>query len=118
MSDIFSDLRICRKIPEVFEKSIKLFHVFHDINKYENILFVTHEDRVFSMGPNFLGICGVGGTRYLDRSIHRYIDTSSYIADNSPQELIELKDKNIQEFIVGGNLALALSERKVVYGFG
>ena len=75
-------------IPENIKQIVKYFHVFNDYTgllNYNNILFVTIDDKVFGMGNNYQGVCGLG-----------------HESEVKEIELIpELCDKGVKQFFIG-----------------
>ena len=59
MSDRLESFEICKKIPEIIAKQIKLFYIF-DNNNNQNVLFVTNDDNVYGFGENKYGMIGLG----------------------------------------------------------
>ncbi|CAG2115699.1 unnamed protein product [Medioppia subpectinata] len=82
-------------------KEVKLFHVFDDILGY-NVLFATNYDFVYGLGANHWGCLGLGHNQPFD----------------TPVIIPELCHKNIQQFFIGGDFALAITEHQGVYGWG
>ena len=87
-------------ISEDVRNIIKYFHVF----KYfaQNILFVTIDDKVFGLGDNYCGVCGLGHQNKI-RTL----------------ELIpELCDKGVIKFFNGRNFVLCLTSDNKLYSWG
>ena len=101
MSELLNNFSIFEKISEEIKNEIKLFHVFDDIDG-QNVLFITSDDKVFGFGSNRFGCCGLGHNRVV----------------NKPQGILELCQKNIQEFFIGGTFILGLNSDKQLYGWG
>ena len=84
-------------IPENIKQIVKYFHVFKD-----NILFVTIDDKVFGMGSNYEGVCGLG---------HR--------SEVKEIELIpELCDKGVKQFFIGEDFVLCLTIDNKLFSWG
>ena len=52
---LLNELKITKKIPKVLKNNIKLYHVFKDeCNEevFENVLFVTNDEKVYGLGYN------------------------------------------------------------------
>jgi alpha-tubulin suppressor-like RCC1 family protein len=82
-------------------KSIKYFYVMDD-TKGDNILFVTHENRVYGCGSNCLGSLGLGHN----------------IPMREPQEIPELRDKKICNFVNGFEFIVCQSGDHMIYSWG
>ncbi|CAG2100760.1 unnamed protein product [Medioppia subpectinata] len=80
---------------------IQLFHVFDDKRGY-NVLFVTNNDCVYGLGSNGGGSLGFGHN----------------LPVRSQQLIPKLCDKNIQQFITGVDFVLAITDNKMVFGWG
>ena len=85
--------------PNLVEK-LKYLHVFDKLNRI--FLFVTNDDRVYSFGANFCGKCGFGHNNSVER----------------PQDVIELREKQVTEFFIGSEFVVALSQDNILFGWG
>ena len=94
-------------IPENIKQIVKYFHVFTEdytgfLDHNNNILFVTIDDKVFGMGYNYKGVCGLG---------HEY--------KVKEIELIpELCDKGVKQFFTGRNFVLGLTSDNKLFSWG
>ena len=59
MSEILNRFEMFQKVNNNLKQNIKLFHVFEDIKGY-NVLFITSDDKVYGLGQNSYGCCGLG----------------------------------------------------------
>jgi alpha-tubulin suppressor-like RCC1 family protein len=82
-------------------KLIKYFYVFDDENGV-NMLFVTHEDRVYGVGSNSWGSLGLGHNQYV----------------SEPQEILELRHKKICNFVNGEEFIVCQSSDHMIYSCG
>ena len=98
---------ISENIPENIKQIVKYFHVFKKdytvfSNHKNNILFVTIDDKVFGMGYNYEGVCGLG---------HEY--------EVKEIELIpELCDKGVKQFFLGSDFVLCLTSDNKLFSWG
>ena len=60
MTSILSNFEICANIPLNTKILIKSFYVFKDCFSFENMIYVTKEDKVFGLGHNYCGTLGLG----------------------------------------------------------
>src|ERR1700759_4818279 len=93
--------KICLKIEPKLKKIVKAFHVFND-EKGLNVLFITSDDKVYGLGQNSSGCCGLGHNSVV----------------NEPQVIPELCHKNIKQFFIGWNFVLALNNVGQVFSWG
>ena len=93
---------ICDEIDERLKSKIILFHVFDDQLNQKNILFVTSDDKVFALGHNSYGVCGVGYGFELKETT----------------EVPELTGKSVAQFRHGANFVLALTDDHKIYSWG
>ncbi|XP_054158786.1 probable E3 ubiquitin-protein ligase HERC4, partial [Oppia nitens] len=82
-------------------KMIDKFYVFDD-RVGINMLFVTHDDRVYGLGTNAWGSLGLGHKQYVSQ----------------PQEIEELRHKKIINFLNGYSFVIFQSSDKCVYCCG
>ena len=102
MSTVINNYTICDQIPQHLKQEIKYFYVFKDLRGH-NILFVTFDDMVYGLGPNWSGRLGLGH----NTSIH------------TPQRVPELCHKNIHQFFSGEDFVLAVNtDNNVIFSFG
>ena len=101
-SELLDKFDICRNIELRIRKTIRLFYVFHNFHRKHNVLFVTSEDKVYSFGFNRYGVCGFGH----DNEVL------------APEEVIELREKNVVKFVNGENFVLALTSDRRMFGWG
>src|ERR1700721_1489607 len=92
---------ICSKIEQKLKKIVKAFHVFDDY-KGLNVLFITSDDKVYGLGQNNFGCCGLGHNSVV----------------NEPQVIPELCHKNIKQFFIGYDFVLALNNDGKVFSWG
>ena len=99
--NVIDKFKISDKIPESLKKIIKYFHIFNTDYYYrkwfENALFVTIDDKVFSLGENDHGLLGLGHNQIVE----------------FPEIIPELCDKNIKEFSIGENFCLGFTKYKL-----
>ena len=94
-------------IPENIKQIVKYFHVFKEYigflnDNKNNIMFVTIDDKVFGMGYNYQGVCGLG---------HR--------SEVKEIELIpELCDKGVKQFFIGRDFVLCLTSDNKLFSWG
>ena len=100
-TSVVDEFILCSNISEDMKITIKIFHVFDDLNGY-NVLFITSDDKVFGFGSNCCGCCGLGHNSVV----------------NEPQIIPELCHKNIKQFFIGFSFILALNCDNQVYGWG
>ena len=86
---VLRPFNIASKI-DTTNSSIKLFYAFND-NVGNNFLYVDKNDRVFTLGSNQFGCCGLGH--------HKTVHT--------PIEVEELSQRNVNKFFNGLNFVLA-----------
>ena len=101
MTEIFNRFPIFEKVEQNLKQKIKLFHVFDDINGY-NVLFITSDDKVYGLGQNTFGCCGLGHNNVVDE----------------PQVIPQLCHKNIKQFFIGYTFVLALNSDGKLFGWG
>ena len=103
---LLEKLDISEKIPEVLKNDIKYYHVFRNEETYseteQSLLFVTSDDKVYAMGDNICGKLGLGHNNRVE----------------SPEEVIELSGKRIEQFFVGKYCVLGLSSDGNLYSWG
>ena len=90
MSELLNQFKFCDFIHPQLRKMINCFYIFPDASG-NNMIFVTKDDKVFGLGQNESGLCGLG---------HELVV-------NDPQMIQELSYKNIQQFYNGFDFALA-----------
>ena len=91
---------ISDNILENVKQIIKYFHAFESIG--QNILFVTSDDKVFGMGNNYYGVCGLGHQNEI----------------NSIELIPELCDKRVKQFFIGSDFVLCLTSDNQLYSWG
>ena len=101
MSRIFDDFQISGKIGDNLRQQTKSIHVFDD-NNGENALILTTDDKVYSLGSNQFGCCGLGHNN----------------AVNVPQVVPEICNKGIKQFFNGIRFVLGLTRDNELYGWG
>ena len=101
MSDILAKFVICSKIKQL-KNEIVLVYVFNDSTIQKNILFVTSDDKVYSMGNNAFGVCGVGHNDKVENA----------------KEVPELSGKGCKQFCHGSSFVLALTDGHKIYSWG
>ena len=87
MSKVLDKFEIIEKVDQNLKQKIKLFHVFDD-EKGFNVLFTTSDDKVYGLGQNSFGCCGLGHNSVV----------------NEPQVIPELCHKNIKNSSLEGIL--------------
>ena len=102
MSDILAKFVICSKINKQLKTEIVLVYVFNDSTIQKNILFVTSDDKVYSMGNNAFDVCGVGHNNEVE----------------NVTEVPELSGKGVKQFRHGASFALALTTDHKIYSWG
>ena len=102
MSELLNRFSIFSEISEEIKREIKIFHVYDDIYHEKNVLFITSDDKVFGLGSNAFGCCGLGHNSVV----------------NEPQIIPELCHQNIQQFLIGYRFIFGLTWDKHVYGWG
>ena len=102
MVDILSRFKIGSQIDEQLRRRIAIFYVFDDSQYGKNILLVTSDDKLYAMGNNAFGVCGVGHN----------------LSVNTPNEVPELMGKGIIKFCHGSRFVLALTNDHKIYSWG
>ena len=109
---LLEEFNIAEKIPKGLKNNIKLYHVFKDeCNEevYENVLFVTNDDKVYGLGYNGSGRLGLIQTEQQKIPPERV---------ERPEEVVELSGKGIEQFFVSTKFALGLSSDGNLYSWG
>ena len=99
-----NSFEIFKNVDDDLKSIIKLFYVFktgYDISD-SNALFVTINDKVFGMGNNKHGVCGLGHNKPIQK----------------PQLIPELCDKCVKEFFNGVDFVLCLTSDNNLFGWG
>ena len=65
MSEIFRKFQKLTKISEKLFENIQTFHVFDDENSF-NCIFIKSDDKVFGLGFNSYGCCGLGHNHFVE----------------------------------------------------
>ena len=91
---------ISKNISKDMKQFIKYFHVFKYFGR--NILFVTIDDKVFGLGNNICGVCGVGHQNEI----------------NSIESIPELWDKRVKQFFTGKDFVLCLTSDYQLFSWG
>jgi hypothetical protein len=86
---------------KVWIKQIKYYYVFDD-KRGVNMLFVTHEDRVYGLGSNLYGTLGLGHNQYVCE----------------PQVIPELSNLKIISFLNGKDFVVCISSDHLLYYWG
>ena len=99
---------ISERIPKNLKEIIKYFFVFKIYSDYvncipyNNLLFVTIDDKVFGLGKNSLGVLGLGHNSEVE----------------NPKIITELCDKRVKYFFYGCNFVFCLTSDNQLYGWG
>ena len=102
MSEILAEFDICSKIDEELRTEVVLIHVFNDFDNRKNVLLATSDDKVYSVGNNAFGVCGVGDNDEVESVI----------------EIPELSGKGCKRFRHGDSFVLALTSEHKIYSWG
>ena len=107
MSEILNKFEICSNIDVNLKNNIKLFHVFKDTNKYQCVIFVTNDDRVY-------WIKSTSKPNYPNGAFpHPYQQFAAMF--DQPINISVLNNKKIDKFVIDQKYIVAISSENGLF---